>query len=91
MVQVKKLVDAGATVSGAIKDLLLQKDPPLTVEGFADKYSVPRGTTSEVINLRKLPTEAQTNALISEFGGDAHEWSVFLWEQSRPVGMARAS
>jgi hypothetical protein len=83
--KVKKLVEAGATVPGAIKDLLSQKDPPLTIESFSDKHGLNRTAMSEVINLRKAPTDPQVAALISEFGGTEDECRHFLWEAARPV------
>lgn len=80
MQKVKRLIDAGASIPGAIKEAL---GMPLTE--FADKHALPRGTTSEVVNGGRRPTETQVQALIAELGGTPEEWRDLLWRAAKPV------
>lgn len=84
---VKRLVQAGASIPGAIKEALAQRD--LSVVAFADRHGLPRSTTGDVINGLRRPTAAQVDALIAELGGDAPEWRFMLWragEVPEPAG-----
>lgn len=87
MDKVNKLVEAGASVSTAIKEALL----PMTVGEFSDKYDLPRPAVSNAINSRIRPTDELVNALVSEMGGEAHEWRMLLWKAAEPVADAAAS
>lgn len=80
MEKIINLVKAGSTVPGAIKDAL---GIPLTE--FADKYHLPRGTTNEVVNLKRVPTDRQLDALVSELGGTPERWRRLLWEGANPA------
>jgi hypothetical protein len=77
--KVKKLLDAGMSLSSAIKEAL-----GMSVTAFADKYGMPRSITSEVLNLDRSPRLQQCSALAQEIGGSPFEWAELLWEHSRP-------
>jgi plasmid maintenance system antidote protein VapI len=77
--KVKKLMHAGMSLSAAIKEAL-----GMSITGFADKYSMHRSITSEVINLDRAPRLEQCTALAKELGGSPFEWAELLWEHSRP-------
>ena len=84
MDKVRKLVQAGSSIPGAIKESL-----GMTVAEFALKHSRPRVSIGQVILGRKIPTDADVRALIAELGGTADEWRELLHEAGRP--MAKAS
>ncbi|MEX1185341.1 MAG: hypothetical protein WEA80_01970 [Gemmatimonadaceae bacterium] len=87
MEKVKRLVEAGSTVSGAIKELLSQSG--LTVAGFSDKYDRNRSNMNQVVMGTRAPTDADLDAFVSEFGGTPADWRELLHEAGRPT--ARAS
>lgn len=79
MKAVKRLVEAGSPIPGAIKTAL-----GMPITEFADKYDLPRGTTSEVVNGSRKPSDEQLKALIAELGGSREEWLWLLWEAGKP-------
>jgi plasmid maintenance system antidote protein VapI len=83
MDKVKKLVDAGATISGAIREVLSQNG--LSITAFADKYERNRPNMTSVIAGSKAPTEDDIKALVAELGGEPEEWKVLLFEAGRPT------
>lgn len=84
MDKVKRLVEAGATISGAITDVLVQQGFP-TISAFANKYDRDRSTMGNVIAGRRTPSAADLDALISELGGTESEWRELLHEAGKPV------
>ena len=83
MEKVKKLIDAGLTPADAIKQAL-----GIPVTEFADRHSLPRGTTSEAINSIRRATDAQVTALVAELGGTPEEWRHLLWEAAKPATLS---
>lgn len=82
MDQVKRLVAAGATMKGAINELLNQRG--LTHQAFAEKYGRPRVTLTKVISGRMAPSSEDLDAFVGEFGGTREEWAELFWLASRP-------
>lgn len=83
MNKVKEMMQAGVSLPTAVKELLTQKG--LTLAAFAEKHGRAVTTVSNVINGNVKPSDGDVDALISEFGGEAHEWRMLLWEHSKPV------
>jgi plasmid maintenance system antidote protein VapI len=81
--KVKRLIDAGSSITGAIKESLGQP-----VAEFADTHGLPRTHISAVINGARRPTSDDIAALITELGGTEDEWRQLLWEAGRPVKVA---
>lgn len=79
MEQVKKLIAAGASITGAIKEAL-----GMNVSEFAEKYQLSRATTAHHLNATMRPTEATVNALVAELGGTPDEWRELLWLAADP-------
>jgi len=79
MDKVKKLHEAGASITSAIKEAL-----GMTVSEFALKYEIPQPMVSEAINGTRKPSERTLAALIAELGGTEAEWRELLWEAGRP-------
>ena len=86
MEKVKRLVKAGSTVSGAIKELLSQSG--LTVSAFSDKYARNRSNMNQVVMGTRAPTDADLEAFVAEFGGTAGDWRELLHEAGRPTAAA---
>ena len=86
MDKVKRLIAAGATISGAIKEAL-----GTPVIGFADKHGLPRTTASEVLRGSRAPTAGIVAALIAELGGTEAEWRDLLWRAGKPAAGASAA
>lgn len=82
MDKVKKLVAAGATIPGAIREALTQNG--LTVAGFAEKYRRPRTNLTSVLSGTRAPNDADLDALIAELGGTADEWRKMLHDAGDP-------
>lgn len=82
MDKVKRLIRAGASISGAIRETLAQNG--LTISSFADKYGRSRQNMTSIINGTRSPAEDDVSALVSELGGTATEWRVILHEAGRP-------
>ena len=83
MERVKRLIEAGSSITGAIREAL-----GMPTTEFADKYRLPRSSTREVLNAGRRPTDAQLDALVEELGGTREEWRVLLWEAGRPTAAA---
>lgn len=69
MEKVKNLIDAGASVSMAIKDSL-----GMTMTAFTDKYDLPRTAAVESVNGVRRATDRLIDALVAELGGSHAEW-----------------
>lgn len=78
------MMSAGVSLATAVKEILAKREPSLTLAGFSEKYGRPVTTISNVVNGNMKPIDADIEALVAEFGGDAHEWRMLLWEQSKP-------
>ncbi len=87
MDKVKRLVKAGATIPGAIQDVLRQLGFP-TVTAFAEKYDRDRSNMTRVIQGTRAPTQADVDALLLELGGTDAEWRELLHEAGRPSKVA---
>lgn len=87
MENIKRLVDAGSTISGAIKEVLSQKG--LSIAAFAKKYERNPNNMNSVITGARAPATGDIEALITELGGTDIEWREILHEAGRPA--ARAS
>ena len=83
MDKVKQLVSAGASISGAIREMLDQNG--LSISKFADKYTRNRANMTSVISGSRTPTKEDIEALVTELGGEPDEWKVLLHEAGRPV------
>lgn len=79
MDKVKRLVEAGASIPGAIKEAL-----GMPMAEFADKHGIPRTHVSSIVNGAKRPSANDIAALINELGGTEDEWRMLLWEAGRP-------
>lgn len=86
MDKVKKLVTAGASIPGAIREALDQNG--LSIAAFAEKYDRPRTNLTSVLNGTRAPNDDDVAALISELGGAADEWRELLHEAGRPAAKA---
>lgn len=84
MDKVKKLIEAGASVPGAIREALAQKG--LSVLAFADQYELPYRAASGAINGGVRATDSMIDALVRELGGGAEEWRELLWLAAKPEG-----
>jgi hypothetical protein len=89
MDKVKRLVKAGATITGAIQDVLRQQGFP-TVTAFADRYHRDRSNMTRVILGTRAPAQADVDALIAELGGTDLEWRQLLHEAGRPINTKAA-
>lgn len=83
MLKVKKLVEAGASPSMAIKESL-----GMPVSDFAAKYNLPRGSVSNHLNGSVRATDDTINALVAELGGTPDEWRELLWLASKPASLS---
>lgn len=83
MDKVKRLIRAGASISGAIREALIQNG--LTISAFADKYKRNRQNMNQVIAGSRAPTDDDLTAFTKELGGDAADWRVLLHEAGRPA------
>jgi hypothetical protein len=84
---IKRLIDGGSTISGAIKEALSQRE--LSISAFARKYERNENNMINVIAGARRPAPADVEALISEFGGTDIEWREMLHDAGAPA--ARAS
>lgn len=83
MENIKRLIDAGSTISGAIKEVLSQKG--LSVSEFARKYERnPNNMIAAIVGSR-APSPDDVKALIAELGGTEAEWLLLLHEAGRPA------
>ncbi len=80
MQQVKQMVEAGVSLSTAIKESL-----GTSVTAFADENRLSRTLTSEVLNGERMPRADVCLALEKRLGGLAYEWALLLWEAARPT------
>lgn len=87
MKNIKRLVEAGSTISGAIKEILSQRE--LSISAFAKKYERNPNNMINVIGGARAPSPGDVEALIAELGGTEIEWRELLHEAGRPT--ARAS
>lgn len=87
MENIKRLIDGGSTISGAIKEALSQRE--LSISAFARKYERNENNMINVIAGARRPAPADVEALISEFGGTDIEWREMLHDAGAPA--ARAS
>lgn len=83
MDKIKKLVRAGSTIPGAIREVLSQLD--LSLASFSDKHERNRQNMSMVISGSRAPAQADVDALIKEMGGTETEWRELLHEAGRPA------
>lgn len=79
MEQVKQMVAAGVSLSTAIKEVIGQ-----SVTSWADKHSLNRSITSEVLNLEHGPRADVCRALAKDLGGSAFDWATLMWECAKP-------
>lgn len=83
MEKVKKLIEAGATIQGAIREAI-----GIPITQFAEKYNLPRSSVHNHITGHVKASDATVNALVAELGGTPDEWRMLLWEAARPVKVA---
>lgn len=69
----KKLIEAGSSVRGAIRECLGMSD-----SRFALKYGLPRPSTTEAFNGTKDASDKLIAALVTEIGGTEAEWREHL-------------
>lgn len=82
MENIKRLRDAGSTISGAIREVLSQKG--LSISAFAKKYERNSNNMLSVIAGNRAPAKADVDALIAELGGTDIEWRELLHEAGAP-------
>lgn len=87
MENIKRLIEAGSTISGAIKEVLSQKG--LSISAFAKKYERNANNMINAIAGTRAPSPGDVEALIAELGGTEFEWRELLHEAGKPT--ARAS
>ena len=78
--KVKRLVEAGSSIPGAIKECL-----PGSVRAIALKHGRNYSNFVDVLNGRRAPTDADVAVLIAELQGTDLEWRELLHEAARPV------
>jgi hypothetical protein len=83
MEKVKKMVEAGTSITGAIKEALAQNGLK-TVTEFASKYSLNRASVSNHLNATVRADDATLAALADELGGHPNEWAELLWLAAKP-------
>ena len=79
MDKVKKLIEAGSSITGAIKESL-----GMTVTAFADSNGLAMGAVSDALSGARRPSAAIIAALVNHLGGTPDEWRMLLWEAARP-------
>lgn len=80
MDKVKKLMAAGSSIPGAIRECL-----PGSVRAIALRHGRNYNNFADAINGKRAPTDADVAALIAELGGSEREWKELLHEAGRPV------
>lgn len=83
MEKVKKMVEAGTSITGAIKEALAQNGLK-TVTEFAVKYSLNRSSVSNHLNATVRADVGTLDALSQELGGTPFEWAQLLWQAMKP-------
>lgn len=83
MDKVKELIEAGATITQAIKIAL-----GMPLSAFADKYELARPSVSNQLNANVRPTDDTVAALVKELGGTENDWRELLWQAMRPAHLA---
>lgn len=83
MEKVKKMVEAGVSITGAIKEALSQGGLE-TVNAFAEKYDLSRSSVGMHLRGYVRADDSTINALITELGGSADEWRELLWLAGKP-------
>ena len=79
MERVNKLIEAGASIPGAIKEAL-----GMSVTDFAERHGLDRATVSGHINGSARCTPETARALCAELGGTEAQWLELLWRAARP-------
>jgi len=77
--RVKQMIEAGVSLSTAIKEAL-----PASVSEFCDQHGLTRPVVSDMINLVRAPDLRLCAALSKELGGEPYEWAMLLWEHAKP-------
>ena len=80
---IRRLVDAGSTVSGAIKEAIAQHTG--NVSAFALKYGVSRPNLAKAIAGVEAPTTRTVEAFVPVFGGTELEWRVLFHQAADPL------
>ncbi len=80
MDKVKKLIAAGASISGAITESL-----GMSIAAFADKHERNATVMSSILSGSRAPSEADVEALVAELGGTPAEWRHLLWLAGKPA------
>jgi plasmid maintenance system antidote protein VapI len=78
--KVKKLVRAGSSIPGAIKESLGE-----SIRAIALKHGRNYNNFADVVNGKRAPTDRDVAALIAELGGTEQEWKELLHEAGRPI------
>ena len=78
MDKVKRLVEAGSSLNGAVREILRESTNRLSVSGFALEYGLPRSAIAEALLGQRSATPALVAALIAELGGNEMEWRALL-------------
>lgn len=80
MEKVKKLVRAGSSIPGAIRECL-----PGSLRQLAMKHGRNYRNLAGAMSGKKAPTDAEVAFFIAELGGTDQEWRELLHEAGRPV------
>lgn len=80
MDKVKRLVEAGASLSGAVREALA----PRSLADVATDQGVDKTTLYQVVNGRLIASQKIVDAIVAELGGTADEWrTLFAAEQQK--------
>lgn len=85
MKNIKRLIDAGSSITGAIKEVLSQRG--LTVSAFAKNYERNPNNMISAIAGTRAPSPGDLKALMRELGGTEAEWLELLHEAGRPANV----
>jgi hypothetical protein len=86
--KIKRLIKAGSTIPGAIKEVLSQNG--LSVAAFAKKHERNPNNMNSVITGTRAPAAGDVEALIAELGGTDIEWRQLLHDAGRPTNVKAA-
>lgn len=89
MDEIVKIVAAGASFGGAMVDRLRARG--FTSKSFADRHGLSRPYFAQVLSMRRIPGEAELDALATEFGGTREQWLAFWFRLARKTAFESAS
>lgn len=82
MDKVKKLIAAGASIPGAIREAL-----GMNATELARKYGLSRSSVANHLSGAVRATDDTIAALVAELGGTPDDWRELLWLAGKPAGV----